>query len=294
MPIQPPRSEFLTLRDGRQMHCRVYGRGQRKIIFFHGYPGSSRQADLFAPYLESYDLTIISPDRPGYGQSHTQKELSFSEDLKDLHEIIQYFSINDVEFISVSGGTPFALNAAAAMGTQLHRLGVFCGLTPLGEQEFSNQLRKVSLLSLKAAPYLPGKLTSKLIHQISKTRSKKANAGKNLVLDFFMPKSESDWDVLKNSQVIQSLNTALTEAFASYGAGPKRDAQLYFHQAPLNYRNIKAEVHLYHGRQDQILPYTLAQSLQSRIPKATLTLTERDGHFSLPMNQLENYLQKST
>jgi pimeloyl-ACP methyl ester carboxylesterase len=283
-------SEFITSPQNRKIHCRVLGSGRRNILFFHGYPGSSKQSDLFLPFLEKYDLRILTPDRPGYGKSDVNEVVNIQEDVRDAERILDFFGIETIELVSVSGGTPFAIKSAIGLGSRVKSFGIFCGLAPLGIHEFRSELRLLSILSLKAAPYLPGRIASQAIRRMGAQRLKKGSEGQSKVIDFFMPKSESDKLILRDQRMIASLNTALMEAFNHEGKGPKRDARLYFAEDAVPWNQLTVPVKIYHGREDQILPYTLAQKLAAHIPQAELTITEHDGHFSLPMHTMADYL----
>ena len=53
----------------RTVSYRLRGSGSRRVLFFHGFFGSSAQIDFFDSVLADLDLQVLALDRPGYGES---------------------------------------------------------------------------------------------------------------------------------------------------------------------------------------------------------------------------------
>ena len=61
----------MTLADGRQLAYQVMGDpGRFPVLVLHGTPGSSRQMAALGQPAREHGLTLIAPDRAGYGGGH--------------------------------------------------------------------------------------------------------------------------------------------------------------------------------------------------------------------------------
>jgi len=63
MNLAPAQTSFIT---GTSVSYRRLGSGSRKVLFFHGFPGSSAQVEPFRSFVDSLDLDIVYVDWPGY------------------------------------------------------------------------------------------------------------------------------------------------------------------------------------------------------------------------------------
>ncbi|MBL7556440.1 MAG: alpha/beta hydrolase [Bdellovibrionaceae bacterium] len=102
---------------------RRLGNGPRKILFFHGFPGSSKQIDIFKNEVEKLGLDVLCFDRPGYYHTEikTSDTLSVTTDI--AMELVSMLGWTDFEIVTVSGGTPFGITIGLLPRLQ-HRLTV--------------------------------------------------------------------------------------------------------------------------------------------------------------------------
>jgi pimeloyl-ACP methyl ester carboxylesterase len=109
--ISPPGShepEFCT-RDGREIAYTVYGDPSgRPIVFCHGTPGSRLLASLLAPDATRHGIALVSPDRPGIGDSDAGA-VDISDWSTDVAVLLDQFDSKQAGVIGFSGGAPFAL-----------------------------------------------------------------------------------------------------------------------------------------------------------------------------------------
>jgi pimeloyl-ACP methyl ester carboxylesterase len=59
----------LTDLKNHKVSYRKIGNGPRKILFFHGFPGSSSQIRLFESSLSLHSIEVLCFDRPCYNQT---------------------------------------------------------------------------------------------------------------------------------------------------------------------------------------------------------------------------------
>lgn len=270
-------ASILSLKD-RSISYRRLGTGKRKILFFHGFPGSSAQIIPFTEFVSSFDLEIICLDRPGYNQTTWLKKEAFTQANEDAFHLLQHYRWDQFELISVSGGTPYLFSFLNEFSKQVTKMAIISGLGPVAQLDFSKVLSLQSYLSLCLIPYTP-KPFFKLFLQQKK------------LLRVFLTPSESDLKVLKNLQNLTVLETALHEGFLQNGIGPKQDALAYLSGWTIPLDKIPKEVQIWHGVEDAIIPVAMAKAFAIVIPQAKLNLLIGEGHYSLAFNYIPKILE---
>lgn len=278
-----------VLINNRPVSFRRLGRGRRKILFFHGFPGSSVQIDLFASHIAAHDLEVVCVDRPGYNQSRRHQGGQRDQATLAAWCLVKSFGWDHAELISVSGGTPFLFSFLQTHPDFIKAVTVISGLAPVARPEFKALLSPRAWLALQALPRLPGALLQSLFPQKASRRIQ-FKSPLNL-LRYFLPASEEDLKVILNSQTQAALGQALHEAFLQGGRGPKEDAKEYTKAWSLDLGSFTGSVHIWHGMEDRILVPQMAELMSQSLPGSHLHLLPREGHYSLPISHLHEILQ---
>ena len=123
------------------------------LIFLHGFPGSHAQAKFLEPYLYKFQLRLLAPDRPGYGDSAPALRESLPGFVSQMEAGLAERNINNFYILGVSGGTPSAFALAHHFGPRVKALGIVSGLGYWrgGQEGFGSWQTK----ALHAARYLP-------------------------------------------------------------------------------------------------------------------------------------------
>ncbi len=285
--------EILNLPIG-QVSYRRLGRGARKILFFHGFPGSSAQIQIFEKFIQSHDLEVLSFDRPGYNQTVLKNDSGsldgLAETLSLAREFSKFFDWQKFEIFSVSGGTPFALSFAQKFPNMVQNLHVMCGLGAIRELSIDVHYRKHILWGLKILPLTPGWIL-KMAMLSSNRKNLRAH---NPLLNYFLPSSQIDSDFMSQLEVRTTLKTSLTEAMAQNAIGPKLDAQVFLSDWGSELKNFPHHIHFWHGEEDFVLPFQMSERMSEIIPEATFRKISGEGHISLPGRALKMILDQAT
>lgn len=284
MPDQIIPVEVATI-NNKKISYRRLGRGKRKILFFHGFPGSSLQLASFHRLVQKLDLDVICIDRPGYNQSEADDSNQFSQASEAAFKLLVSLGWSKCQLVSVSGGTPFLFSFVKTYPKFVSKIDVVCGLGPVGTPEFKKYLSSKARLGLKLLPYLPGKLFKAVLPTPSANRT----PNKNLIR-YFLPASVADAAAMESLATQNILAKALEEAFMQNGIGPKRDAKVYLSFWNFELSGYGGPVDIWHGDQDLILPPEMAEQTARSIPHAKFHLIKGEGHYSLPINQIEAVL----
>lgn len=277
--------EIITLQN-RKISYRRVGTGKRKILFFHGFPGSSIQIEPFRHYAEQFDLEVVCLDRPGYHQSAWQIGRQFEQATNAAWDLLKHLGWNSCELVSVSGGTPFLFHFVQTHSLFVNRVSIVSGLGPLVGKDFSKILNWKMRWALKVLPILPGGVFQKILPKGNARGTKKFN-----IIGYLLPVSRADQEVMKDVSIQNILGQAVHEAFRQNGKGPQRDAQAYTNMWNLHLGEYQGSIDIWHGSDDQILPVEMAKLVAQALPNSRLHIAEGDGHYSLAFSKMKNILE---
>jgi hypothetical protein len=262
---------------------RKLGHGKRKILFFHGFPGSSRQIDIFNSELQSQDLEVLCFDRPGYHHTQIKTADSLNVTIKIAMELVSTLSWTKFDVVTVSGGTPFGIGLALQYPESVSAVRVISGLGDLSLPSVRKNFPILSVFGLRVLPIVPSQIIRNALH---------INPGKrNPVIDFFLPPSKADFELTNNKEVRDSLNQSLSEALEQGFLGPKQDSPVFLSNWSEGAAHLKAPIHFWHGDLDNVISKKVSESMAPLFPNGKMTLVKNHGHLSLPITWIEQILK---
>lgn len=261
---------------------RKLGHGRRKILFFHGFPGSSSQVRIFREFTESHDLEVCCFDRPGYNYTEIKTKNPLEASLTISEELVNSLDWESFEVVTVSGGTPFGVSYAMKNPGRVFETRVICGLGSLKIPEVRRQLPVASYLTLKLLPKLPGSILQKIL----RPKTSKMNP----IVAFFLPASAPDMELARNSSISKSLGDSLKEALRQKALGPQQDAIVFLSDWMTQFEIYKNPIHFWHGDQDLIIPHPVSKHMAPLFPKGGFTLVKNEGHISLPVKSIKEII----
>ena len=126
-----PPVRSIGLRDGRRLAFRDYGDPDgRPLISFHEGLGSSLLPPGSQALAQELGLRIITPERPGYGQSDPRSGYSFESVAQDVVELCDRLGLGGVAVAGVMSGAPSALQTAARLGDRCELVMLCSARTP--------------------------------------------------------------------------------------------------------------------------------------------------------------------
>ena len=152
----PRREGRVTLRDGRALAYAEWGDpAGRPVVLFHGAPGSR----LLCPDEDATvaaAVRLVTIDRPGYGRSDPDSDLSlltWADDYAELHGLL---GLPPCPIVGWSGGGPYALACAVRTPALVSSVGLAASVAPveaMGEG-WEDERRVADLLRLDRAERL--------------------------------------------------------------------------------------------------------------------------------------------
>jgi pimeloyl-ACP methyl ester carboxylesterase len=274
-----------TLSQGKVSY-RLIGEGSRKILFFHGFPGSSSQIALFQNSVKEQDIQVLCFDRPGYNETFAPTKDMLSETLQASIELTRQIGWSRFEIVTVSGGTPYGLSLAQKFSDHVTAVRVICGMGYIQDPSIKKYFNRVQLFSLRLLRYVPGAWLRKVVAPKKQLTKKK----RSQFVEFFYPTSESDREIIQQRNLAGNLNLTLVEAVSQNAAGPIADSKVFLSDWGAELETFKIPVAFWHGDADRVIPYQVSELMAALIPNAKVSLIPKEGHISLPVRRASEIL----
>lgn len=287
-PMQNPDRETFFGAKGKRIYFQDWGGYDKPVILlFHGFPGCADHGKLMTmtPYLKNFRL--ISFDRPGYGRSDFQKDLTPLKLAEQIKSFIDYLHIDELSILTVSGGAPFGMATAYLLKDRVQKLTSVAGVAPLTFKNFRfmNSMQRKGWLLRNLVP------NSMLEFGAKKVWNKGLKSFDRYFFTGIESFGEADQIVFKHPIVGEALKEFTKHSISQGPEAILADMKIYSKAWGFPLSKIHCPVTLWHGSADDVVHYRFAQDMSRKLPKATLNFIEGEGHYSLPMNCRDEIIQ---
>lgn len=152
----------LTLIDSRTLCYAEFGNASGfPVFYFHGFPGCRLEPWQHHRLLKRLRIRLISPDRPGTGNSTPQPKRRLLDYPSDILELANHLGLGKFGILGVSGGGPYAVTCAKEiLANRISVVGLLAPAAPWliegqASQEPEGELRIVSRLGAWAVKHVP-------------------------------------------------------------------------------------------------------------------------------------------
>lgn len=282
--------EVVVLQDGRRVGYKIYGDPKapddKTIVYLHGNGGSR----LEPGYLNREGLEgfrIIAIDRPGLGYSSFKDHHEITTLAEDVRELANQLGIHHFRVISYSSGAPFALALAASEGLEgrIDSVDLISPLGPIPDEEmlamYSPEFRSMYRL---VHAYSRFKFLRPLVRWVARNwmagifddqKWEKAFEKTLIPAESPMP-AERMWGLAP------AIRDNWRQVFAQVSPeGWLRDMDAYSRPWLMKLDRIEVPVRIWHGTEDQRVPYSAGLDLATRLPPQHTRFFrfEGEGHF---------------
>jgi pimeloyl-ACP methyl ester carboxylesterase len=108
-----PRTLHVTTGEGRRLRVEVAGDGRRVLLAHVGSPNAGPPYERWVADAAARELTLVTYDRPGYGESTSQPGRTVADAVADVRAIAAEVGFARCAVWGFSGGGPHALGCAA-------------------------------------------------------------------------------------------------------------------------------------------------------------------------------------
>ena len=296
-----PLPQSISLPDSRTLCFAEYGSAEgTPVLFFHGFPGSHKEAAIWHSAAVRHSVRLISADRPGIGLSSYQRDRVLLDWPADMDQLARHLGLDlqTVPILAVAGGGPHALALlhAASTSTKKNRSGktaIVSGLYPLSLG--ASSIRLPTRITL----FLVGYIWWLLVPIVDWALGKPARQNPQVFYSRMMREAEGrpmvDRKLLdQDKQYTSDFLESARHAFA-------QDARGFLHEAGLMGRawgfdlaeispKVAQNITIWQGGFDNTCPVDLARKAHERMSASTLRVKEYEGHLSMSARRQDEIL----
>lgn len=266
--------------DGRTLLVQEAGDALGRPVLIHGGTPGSRL--LYQPHINlarEQGIRLISYDRPGYGGSTPRPGRTIADCAQDVRAIADSLSIDRLAIWGISGGGPHALASAALLSDRLVAVASLASPAPFGARDldFFAGMGQLNVDDTKLMLDDPVKAREKSQRDRAELLSATPEGFRSFMQSLL---TETDAAVL-TGELAEHLVTSTREGLAPGDQGWWDDSWAMIHAWGFGLDEIRVPLLVWHGRQDQFVPFQHGEWLAAHIPAVEAHLTDDDGHLTL-------------
>lgn len=252
------------------------------LLHFHGFCSSRLEGGLLHQDATHHGLAVLSVDRPGHGGSTHNPQQTVASVAEDAIELLDRLQLETVIIQGVSGGSPYACAAAAALGERCRALLLVCPLMPTSGQE--GQLLEGTSPSTLRLFHSVRDHPWRLWATLHGARLLQRIPHGNLLLSASGFADVDKQAMTERPDLGGVLKAGVREGLTQGVAAAMQDLQVFYvDPASVDLSGIHCKtVHVWQGGQDATTPPAMARAYAESMPHAQLHLLEAEGHLSLP------------
>ena len=229
------------------------------VVYFHGAPGGPEECCLFDAHAKIYNLNVMSFDRFAIDSSLTAAR--YYQFIADT--IRQKTNGRPIDFIGFSIGCHSAIETSAYINENVRNLYLISAAAPLDAGAFIDNMAGKFLFS--AAIKSPV-----VFNLISYWQNLMAKLAPNMLYKIlFASATGQDKELSKTIDFKEHVTPILADCFKRNLTGYMRDIKQYVTPWQSAVRDCKANVHLWHGDQDNWSPISMALHLANNMPNCS-------------------------
>jgi pimeloyl-ACP methyl ester carboxylesterase len=279
------RCETLVLPDGRGLAFTVTGPADGSPVFYcHGAIGTPVDTTVDLQRIaHQAGIRYIAASRPGVGGSDPQPGRTVLDFAEDIGALADALTLDRFSVVGVSAGGPFALAVAHRLGERVHRVALCSALAPFCPPHRTPGLRRrirVPLAVLAGAPGLVRGVGDAVLPTVARhpaliTRVIAAHA------------APSERDRLASAEERAAASRSFLDATCAGVGGLVDDFLTYAYGWGFEPGEVSAEVHLWHGASDPLVPVEHALQLAATLPNCRVFVDPDEGHHFFRSNLAE-------
>lgn len=270
----------VTAPDGRILCVESGGDAAGKPVLIHaGTPNSRLLPPPALRDAEERGIHLLSYDRPGYGGSTDHPGRTVADCASDVAEIARAFGFDRLAMWGTSGGGPHVLACAALLPDLVCAAASLASIAPYGAPglDYFTGMGELNVQGVKE--YFSDRDAARLRNAADRDQLLRLTP-EQLSGTLASVLSSTDDGVL-SLQYATFLVDSFHDGLAPGDEGLWEDGCAVLEPWGFDLEAIRVPVQLWHGKQDQFVPFQHGQWLADHIPGVDAHLTEEDGHLTL-------------
>ncbi|MFE0748118.1 GrpB family protein [Gordonia sp. NPDC058843] len=253
-----------VLGDGRKLAWSAHGSDSGTPVLFLAGAASGRTMLFGTDVLDELDVTLVTVDRPGMGESDHHDGRTLQSTAEDLADFASTWG-GPLPVVANSQGAPFGL-ACAALGVA-RRLVLVSPVDEIAVQPCRSTLSEEMRAMVDTVQEDPGAAERMF-----------AALGPDGMEDMVIGSAgDEDRRIFTQSEFLDMYRRALREGFASGGVGYAVDTRIAMSPWALSYDEIRCDVHVLTGGRDRHHTTDFGAGLTARVDSATRTVVDGAG-----------------
>lgn len=251
-------------------------RFKRPVLYFHGFCGCRYEASFADVYARQSGITLIAPDRPGFGDSPFDNERTYSTWATTTKEILDYLNIEKANILAVSGGAPYALACLAHIGDRISKTVIVSGAGEFASMSDLTGMARFPRTILRSMKYSEW-IARPIIKMIEKRM--RTDVGRS-VRELAGTLARCDQKTLLTEHHHSFMSENIRRALGG-GAAESAFLELKLMVKPWDFdlSSIQNTVTFIHGEEDHLVPHGVALKSSLRVPNCNLKIIPEEGHF---------------
>ena len=267
----------LSLADGRTLSYTLYGARSGPLVVVLDGPGSRGMARAASPIAAELGIRLVAPDRPGFFGSTPTDSRRIADWPEDHAALLDALGEERAGIMSQSGGTPYALAAAAALPDRVAGLAMLGAMGPMAEPEVlaqaGKQIRVAARLS-RRAPWLLRLIFAASGRQARRDPEKAAQKTAKHT-------PPADAKVLADPTLLRIHVETSAEILTAPPSSLAHEIRLLASPWKVDFARIQAPVAFWTGDSDIVHPVPHARGLAKRLGDAPVHVVPEAATFGL-------------
>ena len=261
---------MIILADGRRLRWYEFGDPDGSpVIYTAGTPVSGLGGACYDETARAAGLRWISPDKPGYGDSDYQRKRTLIGWSDDLAVLAGHLGLDRFALAGESGGAPFTLAAARQFADRVSVVALIAAGGPFDPAERAGMKARNRVMNWFARN-VPT-LNMIPIAAMRRTLTDPVRREQSLRRDLASSPEAAH-------EGIRMEYEAVADALRPGSRGTVQEFALIKSPWPFPLSEVTTPVHLWHGGLDRNAPIATARRLASKLPDATLHVSDSSGH----------------
>ncbi len=271
---------MIQLHDGRMLGYFEFGAPDGKPVFyFHGSGvGSAIYAKTISSQAEKNNIRLISPDRPGIGNSDPKNCRTISDWTEDLMQLADALKLSTFSILSQSAGSAYAFACMQMLPDRVSKASIVSGLYPMHDKSLRQGLPSSSRIMTGMLVNSPDWIIRKML---AGTKTQLDKDPDTILVKMEKKAQPVEKEILADPSFSSIYLDSIKHAYKQGTNAVAADFRLCFADWGLKLSEIKNMVHIWHGEKDASSPVLLSKRNEQLLPNCSAVYYPDDTHMSV-------------
>ena len=262
------------LPDNRRLGYREYGDpAGHPVVSCHGGLLCGLDAAAYDTAAAAAGLRVISPDRPGLGESSPAPGRTTADWADDVAALLDHLDVDRVAVLGWSMGGQYALACAARIPDRVTRTVVVAGALPLDDATTFGQLNAMDRRLTRLSEHHPH-VARDVFGALGDVARHRPAAWGHLSERDAPPDEAAALEALADRGIAHAAAVAL-----AHGEGMVEEYRAWARPWGFAPEDVPGAVTVWQGDDDQLVPAAWGAEIARRIPAGRLVAVPGAGHF---------------